>query len=176
MIFKETKLPGAYLIELEKIEDERGFFARAWCRKELETHGLASSPAQMNLSRTKLRGTIRGLHYQAPPHAETKLLHCVRGSIYDVIIDLRPDSPSYNEWMAIELTSSEHRMLYVPKGFAHGFQALEDDVEVLYVVSEFYSPGNERGIRYNDPAFNICWPLDVRSVSEKDRRWPDFAS
>jgi dTDP-4-dehydrorhamnose 3,5-epimerase len=175
MIFKPTMLADACLIELERIEDERGFFARAWCRREFDTRGLASAPAQMNLSHTKVRGTIRGLHYQSPPCAETKLLHCLRGSIYDVIVDLRPDSPTYKKWMAVELTASEHRMLYVPAGFAHGFQSLEDDVEVLYVVSEFFSPGHERGIRYNDPAFAISWPLEVRMVSDKDRQWPDFA-
>jgi dTDP-4-dehydrorhamnose 3,5-epimerase len=176
MIFTSTRLAGAYLIEIEKIEDDRGFFARTWCRREFDARGLAAAPAQMNLSRTKTRGTIRGLHYQAPPCAETKLLHCIRGAIYDVAVDLRPESPTYREWMAVELSAADHRMLYLPEGFAHGFQSLEDDVEVLYVVSEFHSPRHERGIRYNDPAFAIHWPLDVRMVSDKDRQWPDFAS
>jgi dTDP-4-dehydrorhamnose 3,5-epimerase len=175
MIFTPTKLAGAFLIQLERKEDARGSFARAWCQREFEAQGLASNIAQMNLSHTLLRGTIRGLHYQAQPCAETKLVSCLRGALYDVIVDLRPQSSTYKKWMAVELTAAEHRMLYVPEGFAHGFQSLEDNTELLYLVSQFYSPGHERGIRYNDPAFAIHWPLDVLSLSDKDRQWPDFS-
>jgi dTDP-4-dehydrorhamnose 3,5-epimerase len=174
MIFTSTRLAGAYLIDLEKVEDERGFFARTWCRREFEAQGLAPPPAQMNLSFTNARGTIRGLHYQAAPCAETKLICCLSGSSYDVIVDLRPHSPTYREWLAVNLTASEHRMLYVPEGFAHGFQSLEDGVRLLYLVSQFYSPEHERGVRYDDPAFAIRWPLEIRVISEKDRCWPDF--
>jgi dTDP-4-dehydrorhamnose 3,5-epimerase len=174
MIFRTIRLAGAYLIDLEKVEDERGFFARTWCRREFEAHGLVSPPAQMNLSFTSARGTIRGLHYQAAPCAETKLICCLSGAIYDVIVDLRPDSPTYREWLAVNLTAAEHRMLYVPEGFAHGFQSLEDGVQLLYLVSQIYSPEHERGVRYDDPAFAIQWPLEIRVISEKDRRWPDF--
>jgi dTDP-4-dehydrorhamnose 3,5-epimerase len=176
MIFTTTRLAGAYLIDLEKVEDERGFFARTWCRREFEAHGLAPPPSQMNLSFTSARGTIRGLHYQAAPCAETKLICCLSGSIYDVIVDLRADSPTFREWLAVNLTAAEHRMLYVPEGFAHGFQSLEDGVQLLYLVSQFYSPDHERGVRYDDPAFAIQWPLEIRVISEKDRRWPDFVS
>jgi dTDP-4-dehydrorhamnose 3,5-epimerase len=176
MIFTPTKLAGAFLIQLDRKEDNRGFFARAWCKREFEAHGLASNLVQMNLSHTKLRGTIRGLHYQSQPFAETKALCCLRGALYDVIVDLRPDSPTYKDWMAVELTSAEHQMLYVPEGFAHGFQSLEDNTELLYLVTQFYSPEHERGVRYNDPAFTIDWPLEVRIISDKDRLWPDFSS
>ncbi len=174
MIFTETELRGAYIIELEKREDERGFFARAWCQDEFEAQGLVARIVQANLSFTKKQGTLRGMHYQIAPHAETKLVRCTRGAIYDVIIDLRPDSPSYLQWVGVELTADNYRMLFVPEGFAHGFQTLTDNTDVTYPVSAFYTPGAEQGLRYNDPAFGIRWPLEVQVISEKDQNWPDF--
>ena len=174
MIFTETKLAGAYLIELEKRGDERGFFARAWCRNEFEQHGLVSRLVQVNLSSNNKAGTLRGMHYQKAPDEETKLIRCTRGALYDVIIDLRPDSPTYKEWLGVELTAGNHRMLYVPKNFAHGFQTLEDDTEAIYQVSQFYAPQSEGGVRWNDPAFGIEWPLPAQVISDKDQNWPDF--
>ncbi|HWO41827.1 MAG TPA: dTDP-4-dehydrorhamnose 3,5-epimerase [Candidatus Eisenbacteria bacterium] len=175
MIFTETKLPGAYTIDPEKHADDRGFFARTWCKREFEARGLNDRLVQCNVSFSRRRGTIRGMHYQVAPYAEVKILRCTRGAIYDVIIDLRPDSRTYRRWIGVELSAANHRMIYVPEGFAHGFQTLEDDAEVIYQVSQFYTPGAERGVRYNDPAFGIQWPLEVTSLSEKDRTWPDFA-
>jgi dTDP-4-dehydrorhamnose 3,5-epimerase len=175
MIFSEIELPGAYVIDLEKIEDERGFFARAWCEKELSEHGLEARIAQCNMSFFRHRGTLRGMHFQRPPHQEVKLIRCIRGSLLDVIVDLRPDSVTYKRWAAVELTADNRRMLYVPRGFAHGFQALEDDTETFYMVSDPYTSGAEGGVRWNDPAFDIEWPLVPTEMSEKDRRWPDFS-
>jgi dTDP-4-dehydrorhamnose 3,5-epimerase len=174
VIFTETKLKDAYIIDIQEHGDERGFFARSWCRKEFEEHGLNSELAQCNISFSHTRGTVRGMHYQVPPYAEDKLLRCTRGAIYDVMIDLRPESATYMQWVAAELTEQNHRMLYVPEGFAHGFQALEDRTEVTYQVSQFYTPGAEQGVRYNDPAFGIEWPIEARLISEKDRNWPDY--
>jgi dTDP-4-dehydrorhamnose 3,5-epimerase len=174
MIFQQTELPGAYIIELEKRADERGFFARAWCLREFTAHGLTAQLVQANISYNKQRGTLRGMHYQAKPFAEVKLVRCTRGAIYDVIIDLRRDSPTYLRWIGVELTAAGHRMLYVPEGFAHGFQTLSDDAEVMYQVSQYYTPDAEGGVRYDDPAFGIDWPLEVAVISEKDRRWPDY--
>jgi dTDP-4-dehydrorhamnose 3,5-epimerase len=174
MKFTETKLKGAYVIDIEPIGDERGFFARAWCRKEFEAHSLITEVAQANLSYNRDRGTVRGMHWQVPPHAETKLVRCIRGAIYDVIVDLREASPTYLEWIGVELTAENHRILFVPEGFAHGFQTLEDHTEVYYQVSEFYTPEAERGARHDDPAFGISWPLPVSSLSAKDASWPDF--
>ncbi len=175
MIFRETKLAGAFIIELEKLEDERGFFARAWCQKEFEAQGLVSRFVQCNVSFNKKRGTLRGMHYQVAPYEEVKLVRCTRGAIYDVIIDLRPDSPTYTQWLGVELTADNYRMLYVPEGCAHGYQTLTDNAEVFYQVSQFYAPQCERGVRWDDPVFNIEWPIDHPIIlSEKDRRWPDF--
>lgn len=174
MIFKETKLKDARIIDIKKYEDERGFFARAWCQEEFEAHGLVSRVVQANISFNKHKGTLRGMHFQVAPYAETKLVRCTRGAIYDAIIDLRPESPSYGEWLGVELTAENYRMLYVPKGFAHGFQTLADNVEVTYQVSQFYTPQAEGGIRYDDPAFGIQWPLAVTVMSEKDKNWPDY--
>lgn len=176
MIFQETKLKGAFIIEVERIEDERGFFARAWCRNEFRPRGLESQLAQSNISFNWKKGTLRGMHFQVAPHEEVKLVRCTRGAIYDVIIDLRPNSPTYKQWIGVELTATNHRMLYVPKGFAHGYQTLENDSEVFYQASEFYAPECERGIRWNDPAFGIDWPdAETRVISSKDAHWPDYA-
>jgi dTDP-4-dehydrorhamnose 3,5-epimerase len=174
MIFKETKLKDAFVIEIRELADERGFFARSWCQKEFEQHGLVPRVVQANISFNRKKGTVRGLHYQVAPHEETKLVRCTRGAIYDVIVDLRPESPTYREWIGAELTSDNRRMLFVPEGFAHGFQTLVDGTEVSYQVSQFYTPGAERGARYDDPAFRIEWPLPVGAISEKDRNWPDY--
>lgn len=174
MIFTKTKLADAYIIDIEQRQDERGFFARAWCQQEFEDHGLVSRVVQANISYNKRAGTLRGMHYQKTPYAETKLVRCVRGAIYDVIIDLRPDSPTYMQWLGVELTPENYRMLYVPEGFAHGFQTLADNTEVTYQVSQFYTPGAEGGLRYDDPAFKIEWPVAVQVISEKDRTWPDY--
>ena len=174
MIMRPTSLHGAYVIDLEKREDSRGFFARAWCRREFEQHHLVPDLVQANLSYNTIKGTLRGMHYQAEAYGEVKLVRCTRGRLYDVIIDVRPESPSYGRWLGVELTADNRLMLYVPAGFAHGYETLEDDTEALYLVSEYYTPVAERGVRYDDPAFKIVWPLPVTSVSEKDQKWPDF--
>jgi dTDP-4-dehydrorhamnose 3,5-epimerase len=172
--FAETKLRGACIIEIEKLKDERGFFARTWCRKEFEAHGLTSSVVQANVSFNKKKGTLRGMHYQIAPYEEAKLVRCTRGAIYDVIIDLRPGSPTYKQWFGVDLTAENYQMLYVPENFAHGFQTLSDNTEVTYQVSQFYTPGSERGIRWDDPAFSISWPLKIQVISDKDTSWPDY--
>lgn len=175
MIFIETKLKEAYIIQLERIEDERGFFARAWCKREFDQHGLMAQLVQCNVSYNKKRGTLRGMHYQVAPHEETKMVRCTMGSIYDVIIDLRPDSPTLKKWIGVELSAENRQMLFVPKGFAHGYQTLENHTEVFYQVSEFYCPEAERGVRWNDPIFGIEWPIvDSPEISEKDKSWPDY--
>jgi dTDP-4-dehydrorhamnose 3,5-epimerase len=174
MIFKETKLKGAYIIELEPIKDERGFFARTFCQKEFTKYNLNSHIVQCNISFNKKRGTLRGMHYQVAPYEEAKLVSCIRGAIYDVIIDLRPDSPTYCQWFAVELSSEDYKMLYVPKGFAHGFQTLEDNTVVFYQMSEFYHPECARGARWDDKAFGIEWPISVKIISEKDLSYKDF--
>jgi len=176
MIFNKTSLKDAYVLELEKFEDERGFFARAFCKNEFSDHDIKFPVAQANISFTKQKGTLRGMHYQTSPHEEAKLIRCTKGSIYDVIIDVRNDSPTYKKWFGAVLSDDNYKMMYVPEGFAHGFLTLEDDIEVTYMVSEFYAPGAEKGIRWNDPAFNIDWPTEVKVVSEKDKNWPDFSS
>ena len=175
MIFTETKLKGAYLIEIECSEDKRGYFARTFCREEFEKHGLTSSIAQCNVSYNRKKGTLRGMHYQAAPFAEAKLVTCLTGSIYDVMIDLRADSATYCQWLAVELSGHGRRnMLYVPAGFAHGFQTLEDHSEVFYQMSEFYSPQSARGIRWDDPTFAVQWPEAPQMLLEHDKTYPDF--
>lgn len=174
MKFTELDIAGVYLITLEPYRDERGFFARAWCRHEFEEHGLAPHVAQVNVSYNKHAGTLRGMHYQMPPYGETKLVRCTRGAIYDVVIDMRPDSPSFRSWVGAELTADNRQMLYVPENFAHGFITLTDNTEITYQVSQFYTPEAERGVRYDDPAFGIEWPVPIRVVSEKDKNWPDI--
>ncbi|MEW6188196.1 MAG: dTDP-4-dehydrorhamnose 3,5-epimerase family protein [Thermodesulfobacteriota bacterium] len=201
MLFKETKLKGAYIIELEPVEDQRGYFARSFCRNEFKLHGISMEVVQCNISYNKKKGTLRGMHFQVPPSEEAKIVSCSKGAIYDVIIDLRPDSPTYCKWLGVELSANRSpltahrslltahrslltahpsplagscRMLYVPRGFAHGFLTLEDDTELFYLMSEFYSPGHGRGIRWNDPFFGITWPGEVKVVSDQDRSYPDF--
>lgn len=174
MKFTPTPLQDAYLIDLELLEDDRGFFARTFCMKEFEEHGLATFTAQCNLSFNHQAGTLRGMHYQLPPAAEAKLVRCLRGAIYDVIIDLRPDSPTFMQHFGVHLDDENRTALYVPPLFAHGYQALTDGAEVSYQVSEFYTPGQERGLRYDDPAFDIDWPLEVSVLSPKDASWQPF--
>lgn len=174
MNFRETELPGAYVINLEPHSDQRGFFARAWCQREFELRGLSTQLVQCNISFNAQRGTLRGMHYQAPPYEEAKLVRCTRGSIHDVIIDLRTDSPTYKKHFGVELSSVNRTMLYVPEGFAHGFLTLEDNTEVFYQMSEFYAPGAARGVRWNDSAFGIDWPMPVRHIKERDNTYPDF--
>lgn len=172
MLFTETKLKGAFIIDVELREDYRGGFARAFCAKEFEAHKLKPVVAQCNLSFNHKAGTLRGMHYQIAPVCETKLVRCSKGAVYDVIVDLRPDSSTYKQYIGVELTEENRRALYVPEMFAHGYQTLTDHAEVMYQVGEFYTPGCERGARYNDPAFNIEWPHDVTVISEKDANWP----
>ena len=176
MIFTETKLAGAFVIELERHADERGFFARTFCQQEFEAHGLNARVAQCNVSFNKRKGTLRGMHYQAAPFAEAKLVRCTAGSIYDVIIDLRPGSATFKRHFAVELSAENHRMLYIPEDFAHGFQTLEDDTEVFYQMAQRYSAEHARGVRWNDPAFGIEWPKGERIIIERDQNYPDFVS
>ena len=172
MIFRETPLHGAWLLEPERFEDERGFFARTWCRRELEEHGLDATLAQCSISYNHRRGTLRGLHFQAPPHEEIKLVRVTRGAIWDVIVDLRPASPTFKGHFSVVLSEEEGNQLYIPKGMAHGFLTLEDACEVYYQISEYYAPEAARGYRWDDPAFAIPWPEAVAVVSEKDRKLP----
>src|ERR1043166_6418617 len=174
MIFKELSLGGAFLLDVERRCDERGFFARSWCRDEFTAHGLDARLVQCNISRNRFSGTLRGLHYQAAPHAEVKLVRCTMGAIYDVIVDLRRGSPTCGRHYAAVLTAENHRALYVPEGFAHGFLTLADESEVLYQMSEFYHPDASRGVRWNDPAFGIPWPDVPRIMSARDATYPDF--
>lgn len=174
MIFTEMKLKGVYIIDLQKLEDERGFFARSWCQREFLEHGLDPNLVQCNISYNRLKGTVRGLHFQAHPYAEAKLVRCTRGALYDVIVDLRRDSPTYLQWIAVELTAENRTALYVPKDFAHGFQTLLDDTEIFYQMSDFYVPEASRGIRWNDPLINICWPEKISVISLKDQTLQDY--
>ena len=174
MIFHKTPLEGAYLIELEKRGDERGFFARFFCEKEFESAGLEKNFIQINNSESAKKGTLRGLHYQLPPASEVKVIRAIKGSLYDVIVDIRAGSSTFGRWFGAELNDHNRLMMYVPRGFAHGFITLTDDVEAFYLVSAFYSPENERGLRFNDPNINIKWPLEPTEVSDKDRNWPLF--
>jgi dTDP-4-dehydrorhamnose 3,5-epimerase len=176
MIFKETRFKDAFIIEMELIRDNRGSFARAWCQREFEAHGLISHFVQNNITISHARGTLRGLHYQIAPHEEPKLVRCTQGAIYDVIVDMQPDSSTYKQWLAVELTAENHTMIYIPGGFAHGYQILMDNTEVFYQVGTFYAPEYERGFRWNDPAFGIEWPITPPLVlSEKDKNWPDYS-
>jgi dTDP-4-dehydrorhamnose 3,5-epimerase len=174
VIFHKTRLQGAFLIDINKLEDERGFFARTWCQREFEEHGLNPRLVQCNLSYNKLKGTLRGMHYQAAPDQEAKLVSCIQGAIYDVIIDLRPESPTYRDHIGVVLSAEAHNLLYVPEGFAHGFLTLADEATVFYQMSEFYAPDSARGVRWNDPAFGIQWPEPVQVISERDANYQDF--
>jgi len=174
MIFTETKLKGAYVIDIDMLEDERGFFARSWCRREFEDHGLNPQLVQCNISFNARKGTLRGMHYQEKPHEEAKLIRCTMGSLYDIIVDIRPDSPSFKQYTGVILTPLNHRMLYVPEGFAHGFLTLEDNTEVFYQMSEFFAPGHARGFRWDDPSFGIQLPAGVEVISERDKNYPDY--
>lgn len=175
MKFVETPLKGAFIIELEPVVDERGYFARSWCRREFADHGLNLPLVQCNISFNRRKGTLRGMHYQTAPHAEAKLVRCTRGRIWDVIIDLRPDSATFKHWYGLELAAGGGRLLYVPEGFAHGFQTLTDETELFYQVSEAYHAECTRGVRWNDPAFGIEWPAREPIISPRDQSFPDFA-
>ncbi|HUY31674.1 MAG TPA: dTDP-4-dehydrorhamnose 3,5-epimerase family protein [Pirellulales bacterium] len=174
MRFSEAKLEGSYLIDIEPLADERGFFARAWCQRELAARGLVATLAQASLAFTHRRGTLRGLHYQAPPCEEAKFVRCVRGVAYVVALDLRPTSPTYLRWEGVELTADNRRALYVPPGCAQGYQTLADDTELLYQMSQCYAPAAARGVRYDDPAFGIEWPLDIAVISKADGSWAPY--
>ena len=174
MIFKETSLQGAFIIELEMLNDERGAFARIFCQKEFEKHGLNPNIAQCSISLNTKKFTLRGMHYQKSPHNEAKLVRCSRGLIYDVIVDLRPHSSTFKKWTSIELSVKNKKMVYIPEGFAHGFQTLDDNTEVIYQMSQFYSPDHSEGFRWNDPSFKIEWPSEPKAISSKDLDFPDF--
>jgi dTDP-4-dehydrorhamnose 3,5-epimerase len=174
MIFSNTELEGALLVRLRKIEDERGYFSRAWCSEEFHQHGLTAQMVQLNTGFSRLRGTVRGMHYQLAPHAEAKFIRCTRGALFDVIIDLREGSPTVGHWYGAELTPDNGTMLYAPEGFAHGYQTLTDDTEMYYLTSKSYAPAAARGVRYDDPAFGIAWPLPVSVISAADREWPPY--
>lgn len=175
MLFRETPIAGAWLIDMETREDQRGFFGRLFCKEEMERQGLSASIQQINASFSSQQGTLRGMHYQLAPQAEVKIVRCLRGAIYDVLLDLRPDSPTYTKWFGETLTLQNRTILYVPKGCAHGFITLEDETEILYLVDTAYAPQEERGVRFDDPRFGIFWPKAPRVISEKDRSWPDFS-
>jgi dTDP-4-dehydrorhamnose 3,5-epimerase len=176
MHFITTDIAGAVLVDLDKFEDDRGFFARGWCSREFAEHGLPNHVVQMNISYNRRRHTLRGFHYQLAPHGEDKLLRCIRGSIFDVMIDLRPESPTYKRHLTVDLSATNQRMLLIPNGCANAFLTMEDESEATYLVSEFYAPEAERGVRWNDPTFAIDWPVAAPAViSDKDRSWPDFS-
>jgi len=174
MRFTETKVKGAFLVDLERREDNRGFFARSWCAREFQANGLNATVAQVNVALTAVKATLRGMHLQALPHAESKTVRCTRGSVFDVVLDLRANSPSFKRWDAFELNEINHCMLYIPEGCAHGYQSLVDASEIEYLTSAFYSPESAYGVRFNDPAFGINWPLSVDLISDADRAWPDY--
>jgi dTDP-4-dehydrorhamnose 3,5-epimerase len=174
MVFCESTISGVFAIQPDFRNDERGFFARTWCQREFEAHGLNARLVQCSISFNTRKGTLRGMHFQAGAHAEAKLIRCTRGSIYDVALDLRSDSPTFKKWFALVLTADDRNMVYIPEGCAHGFLTLEDATEVFYQMSEFYDPASGRGFRWNDPAFGISWPEKVEVISERDRTYPDF--
>ncbi len=176
MIFSETGLPGSWIIDIDPIEDDRGFFARSFCQEEFAAHGLDANLAQCNISYNHTRGTLRGMHYQKPPHEEAKLVRCTVGAIFDVIVDLRADSATFTRHFSVELSARNRRALFIPKGFAHGFQTLEDGTEVFYQMSTLYVPHSAAGFRYDDPAFALPWPEPVTQVSEKDLGYAPFDS
>jgi dTDP-4-dehydrorhamnose 3,5-epimerase len=173
--FNETTLPGVFVITPQRVADDRGFFARTWCARELGEHGLKTSLAQCSISFNTSSGTLRGLHFQASPDAETKIVRVTAGAVFDVIVDLRTGSPTFKRWVGVELTAANRRMVYIPEGLAHGFVTLEDQTEVFYQISPAYVPEAARGVRWNDPAFGIEWPREPRVISNRDREFPDFA-
>lgn len=175
MIFTETALPGAYVIEINKIGDDRGFFGRSWCVKEMEEAGLNPVIRQINTSLSNHKGTLRGLHYQVAPYQECKMIRCTKGAIFDVIVDLRPESKTFLKWFGMELDENNHKALFSPEGFAQGFITLEEFSEITYFSSEFYTPGTERGVRYNDPQIGITLPIEPVVIADKDKNWPDFS-
>ena len=174
MIFTPTKIRGAFILDPERIEDERGFFARAWCQTEFQEHRIDSHHVQSNLSFNKRKGTLRGMHYQRAPHEETKIVRCTMGSLYDVAVDLRPDSPTFKQWVGATLTAQNRQLLVIPPGCAHGFLTLEDNTEIFYQMSAYYAPTHAAGVRWNDPAFAIHWPAEVIVMIDRDRQYPDF--
>ena len=174
MIFHETCLPGVFELDLEPHIDERGFFARTWCRQEFGLYGLNANLVQCNISFNAREGTLRGMHYQEAPYREAKTVRCTKGAIYDVVLDLRPKSPMFTKWVAFTLTDANRKMVYIPEGCAHGFVTMEGNTELFYQMSEFYHPESARGVRWNDPAFQISWPIDVKVISERDRTYPNF--
>jgi dTDP-4-dehydrorhamnose 3,5-epimerase len=174
MIFNKMVIAGAYMLELQKHADERGFFARGWCWREFADHGLNNRLVQMNISFNRHKHTLRGFHYQVAPYQEDKFLRCIRGAVHDVLLDLRPDSPTYMRHIVVELSAANYRTLLVPKGCANAFLTLQDDTEITYLVSEFYTPTAERGVRWDDPALGIAWPAEPAVISDKDRCWPDY--
>jgi dTDP-4-dehydrorhamnose 3,5-epimerase len=176
MIFNETSLKGVFIIEPKRLEDQRGFFARSWCQREFEAHGLNPRIVQCNISLNTRKGTLRGMHYQVKPFEEAKLVRCTKGAIHDVIVDIRPDSPTFKKYAGFLLTADNRLALCIPEGFAHGFLTLEDNTEVFYQMSEFYAPDHARGFRWNDPAFKIQWPEKVEAMSDRDRNYPDFVA
>jgi dTDP-4-dehydrorhamnose 3,5-epimerase len=176
MIFTELALKGVYLIEPERQEDERGFFARTFCIEEFSSRGLDTAVAQCNVSYNRRRGTLRGLHFQASPHAEIKLVRCTAGAVFDVVVDIRPDSPTYKQWLGVELSAMNRKLLYIPEGFAHGFQTLEDDTELLYQMSKAHVPDAARGIKWDDPAIGIAWPMAPLVVSARDQNYPELSA
>jgi dTDP-4-dehydrorhamnose 3,5-epimerase len=176
MIFADTGIPGAYILEPKRIEDERGFFARLLCRNEMSALKLNSEMAQSNIGFSARRGTLRGLHYQERPYEEVKILRCTRGSIYDVVVDLRPESKTWKKWFGMELNEDNRKMLYVPPGCAQGYLTLDDNVEIYYNTSHFYQPAYAKGIRFDDPEFGIIWPIAISIISGQDRQWPDYSS
>lgn len=175
MRFSETRLKGAFTIELDRFDDHRGSFLRGWCQREMDAHGLRSDFVQSNISLNPKRGTLRGMHWQIPPHGEIKLVRCVKGAVLDVIVDIREGSPTRLQWIGVELTGENFRSLYIPEGFAHGFQTLTDDVEVTYQVTRYYEASSARGLRYDDPMIGIDWPSKVTAISDADASWPELA-
>lgn len=174
MRFTEARVKGSYIIDLEPQEDQRGFFARSWCQGEFQAHGLNAHVVQINVACTTKKASLRGLHYQLAPHQEAKTVRCTKGAIFDVAVDLNADSPTYKQWVGIELTAENHRLLYIPESCAHGYQTLVDDSEIEYLTTAFYAPKSARGVRFDDPTFEISWPLPVGMISDADRTWPDF--
>lgn len=175
MIFTKAPIDGAYIIDVRRIADERGFFGRLWCHKEFEEHGLVATIVQSNIGASKTKGTLRGLHYQKAPHQEVKIVRCPRGAVFDVIVDLRADSPTFKQWFGLELNQENATMLYVPEGCATGYLTLRDDTEIYYHATEYYHPESATGVRYDDPAFGIEWPGEIKVVSDNDKQWPGFA-